>query len=164
MTISEPGALSASLIMGRCNAFVASKSHIPILPLANYNNWQQTDTFMKRWTQHKFFVLLLGIFLTLSMGLSNVAASTMTLNMPMMSSMMSDMGRSSHNDCGDCGSTGSKVVICTAGCIASVPVVLAQVAISIPTITLLSFAPPAFRLTSRTYPPDPYPPRSLDLA
>ena len=143
---------------------MASKSHIPTLPLANCNNRQQTAIVMKRWTQHKFFILLLGVFVTLSMGLSNVAANTMTLKMPMTSAMASDMGSSGQKDCGDCGSTDSKAMVCAAGCIASVPVVLGQVTISTAKTTLLSFEPLVFRLTSRNYPPDPYPPRPIDLA
>ena len=136
----------------------------PLYLLTYWNNRQQTVIVMKHWTQHKFFILLLGVFVTLSMGLSNVAANTMTLKMPMSSSMRSDMGIKSQKDCGDCGSTDSKAMVCAAGCIASVPVVLAQVTISTTKTILLSFAPLVVRLTSRNYPPDPYPPRPIDLA
>ena len=118
---------------------------------------------MNRWTRHRLFVLLLGVFVTLSMGLSNVAANTMTLKMPMTSAMMSDMGASGKKDCGDCGAADSKAMICTAGCIASVPVILTQVEVSITKTAPLLFTPLVLRLTSLTYPPDPYPPRTSDI-
>ena len=119
---------------------------------------------MKHWTQHKFFILLLGVFVTLSMSLSNVAANTMTFKMPMTSAMASDMGSSSQKDCGDCGSTDSKAMVCNSGCIGSVPMMLVQVAVSTPKTTPLSFASLVSRLISRNYPPDPYPPRPFNLA
>ena len=97
------------------------------------------------------------------MGLSNVAASTMNLKMPMTSTMMSDMGASGKKDCGDCGGTDSKVMVCAAGCIASVPVILTQVEVSITKTAPLLFTPLVLRLTSLTYPPDPYPPRTSDI-
>ena len=125
---------------------LASKSHIRLLPLAKRNKRQHTVIVMNRWTRHRLFILLLGVFVTLSMGLSNVVANTMTLKMPMTSAMASDMGASGKKDCGDCGSTDSKAMICTAGCIASVPVVLGQVEVSATTTVPLLFAPLVFRL------------------
>ena len=118
---------------------------------------------MNRWTRHKIFILLLGVFVTLSMSLSNVAANTMTLTMPMTSAMMSDMGASGQKDCGGCGGTDSKAMVCAAGYVASVPTVLDQIDISRTKVTLLSFPAKALRLTSLTYPPDPYPPRTSDI-
>ena len=118
---------------------------------------------MNHWTRHKIFILLLGVFVTLSMGLSNVAANTMTLKMPMTSAMMSDMADSGKKDCGGCGGTDSKAMVCAAGCIASVPVILGQINISHTKVTLLSFPAKVLRLTSRAYPPDPYPPRTSDI-
>ena len=118
---------------------------------------------MNCWTRHRLFVLLLGVFVTLSMGLSNVAAGTMTLKMPMTSAMTSDMGASGKKDCGDCGAADSKAMICTAGCVASMPVILTQVEVSTAETMASLFAPLFLRLTSLTYPPDPYPPRFSDI-
>ena len=118
--------------------------------------------------RHKILVMLLGLFVTFSMGLSNVAAGTMTLKMPMTSEMASSMslgmsGDSSQKDCGGCGGTDSMAMVCGAGYVASVPAELDQIDISRTKITLLSFSAKALRLTSLTYPPDPYPPRSSDF-
>ena len=123
---------------------------------------------MNHWTRNKFFILLLGVFITLSMGLSNVTANTMTLKMPMTSEMASGMssgmsGGGGQKDCGGCGGTDSKGMVCAAGYVASVPAVLNQIDISRTEVTLLSFSAKALRLTSRTYPPDPYPPRTSDI-
>ena len=123
---------------------------------------------MNRWTRHKIFILLLGVFVTLSMSLSNVAANTMTLKMPMTSEMASSMSSGMSGDggqkgCGGCGGTDSKAMVCAAGYVASVPAVLDQIDISRTNVTLLSFSAKALRLISRTYPPDPYPPRTSDI-
>ena len=144
-------------------SILASKSHILVSPLAKRNKGQHTVIVMNSWTRHKFFILLLGVFVTLSMGLSNVEASTMTFKMVTTSEMASSMGDSSQKDCGGCGSTDSKAMVCVAGCIASVPVILDQAVISATKIAPLLFAPLVLRLTSLTYPPDPYPPRSSDI-
>ena len=114
--------------------------------------------------RHKVIALLLGIFVTLGMGLSNVEASTMTLKMTTSSEIVSVMGEIGHKNCSDCQGTNSKTMACTAGCTASVPVVFGQVEISSATITHEVFPALDFRLTSRAYPPDPYPPRTSDIA
>ena len=150
------------------NVSVASKSHIQPVALANSDKWKQSDLSMNHWTRNKFFILLLGVFVTLSIGLSNVAANTMTLKMPMTSEMASSMssgmsGDSGKKDCGDCGGTDSKAMLCAAGYVASVPAVLDQIDILRTKVTLLSFPAKALRLTSRAYPPDPYPPRTSDI-
>ena len=147
---------------------MASKSHIQPVALANSDKWKQSDLSMNHWTRNKFFILLLGVFVTLSMGLSNVAANTMTLKMPMTSEMASSMssgmsGDSGQKDCGGCGGTDSKAMVCAAGFVASVPAVLDQIDISRTKVTLLSFSAKALRLTSLTDPPDPYPPRTSDI-
>ena len=142
---------------------MASKSHILVSPLAKHNKRQHTVIVMNRPLKHRLFILLLGVFVTLSMGLSNVAANTMTLRMPMTSAMMSDMGASGKKDCGDCGGTDSKAMVCVAGCVASVPAVWSEIDISRTRVTLLSFSAKVLRLTSRAYPPDPYPPRTSDI-
>ena len=95
------------------------------------------------------------------MSLSNVAAGTMTLKMPMTSEMSS--GMSGDGGQKDCGGNDSKAMVCAAGYVASVPTVLSQIDISSAKVTLLSFSAKALRLTSRTYPPDPYPPRTSDI-
>ena len=137
-------------------------------PLAKRSKRQHSVIVMNRWTRHRLFVLLLGVFVTLSMGLSNVAASTMNLKMPMTSEMASSMssgmsGDSGQKDCGGCGGTDSKAMVCAAGYVASVPTVLSQIDISSAKVTLLSFSAKALRLTSLTYPPDPYPPRTSEI-
>ena len=116
---------------------------------------------MRRWTHHKILVLLLGVFVTLGMGLSTVQANNMAFKM----TMTSEMGNIGHSDCGGCASSGdnAKTMACMPGCVASVPALLPQAGVTEFSLSPVSFPLRSFRLTSRVYPPDPYPPRFSDL-
>ena len=116
---------------------------------------------MSHWTRHKILILLLGVFVTLGMGLSAVQANTMAFKM----TMTSEMGSSGHGDCGGCGNAGgdAKAMVCMPGCIVSVPALLPRAGVAELSLSPVSFPPQNFLLTSRAYPPDPYPPRFSDL-
>lgn len=68
---------------------------------------------MNRASFRQVLVLLLGIFVTLGMGLSVVQASTMNLK---MANMASEMGISGDDNCRDCGNLGDAkgMVACVA--------------------------------------------------
>ena len=112
---------------------------------------------MNRWTRHKIFVLLLGVFVALGMGLSAVQANTMAFKM----TMTSEMGSTGHGDCGGCGNGGNtaKAMVCMPTCVASVPALLPQADAKEFAPSPAKFPLREFLLTSRVYPPDPYPPR-----
>ena len=113
---------------------------------------------MNRWTRHKILVLLLGVFITLSMGLSGVQANTMAFKM----AMPSEMG--SNGDCGGCGGgDNAKAMVCMPGCVASVPALLPQTSAAGLSLSPVTFTLRDLLLSSRAYPPDPYPPRHVDL-
>ena len=116
---------------------------------------------MSRWARHKILVLLLGVFVTLGMGLSAVQASTMAFKMP----MSSEMGSTGHGNCGGCGASGddAKAMVCMPACVAPVPALLPQADAKELAPSPVAFPLQEFLLTSRAYPPDPYPPRPNDL-
>ena len=101
-------------------------------------------------------VLLLGVFVTLGMGLSTVQANTMAFKM----TMTSEMGSS---DCGGCGGDGAKAMVCMPGCVVSVPALLSQADASGFSLPPVSFRLQNFLMISRAYPPDPYPPKFSDI-
>ena len=116
---------------------------------------------MTHWTCRKIMVLLLGVFVTLGMGLSTVQASTMAFKM----TMTSEMGSSDHSDCGGCGSggDGAKAMVCMPGCVVSVPALPSQADATGLSLPPVSFRLQNFLMISRVYPPDPYPPRFSDI-
>ena len=116
---------------------------------------------MNRWTHKKILVLLIGVFVTLNMGLATVQANTMAFKM----TMTSDMENMGHSDCGGCVSSGdnAKTIVCMPGCVASIPAVLPQAGVTQFSLSTVSFPLRNFRLTSRAYPPDPHPPKFSDL-
>ena len=117
---------------------------------------------MSRWTRHKILVLLLGVFVTLGMGLSAVQANTMAFKM----TMSSEMASTGHGDCGGCGGGGdnAKAMVCMPACVASVPALLPQADVKEFAPSPVTFPLRELLLTSRVYPPDPYPPRFSDLS
>ena len=104
-------------------------------------------------------VLLLGVFVTLGMGLSTVQANTMAFKM----TMTSEMGSTGHSDCGGCGGDGAKAMVCMPGCVVSVSALPSQADAAGLSLTPVSFRLQDFLMISRVYPPDPYPPRFSDL-
>ena len=116
---------------------------------------------MSRWTCHKIIVLLVGVFVTLGMGLSAVQANTMAFKMTITSGMAS----TGHGDCSGCGSgDNAKAMVCVPGCVASVPALLPQADAKAFTPSPVRYRLRELLLTSRVYPPDPYPPRFSDLS
>ena len=111
--------------------------------------------------RHKISVILLGLFVTLGMGLSVVRANTMSIDM----AMSDGMGTSHKSDCNDCINTKglAKTMVCTAGCIASAPILLSSADFTKAALTAVTSQRLYLPLYSRAYPPDPYPPRYSDL-
>ena len=118
--------------------------------------------------RHKILVILLGLFVSMGMSLSVVHANIMVVDVAMTDGMtkMNGMGSNSKNPCNDClaGKNMTKGMVCVAGCVAAVP--LEQTTTDHFESTLANVEPSLFFGSphSWTYPPDPYPPISLDLA
>jgi hypothetical protein len=121
------------------------------------------QAMMTRSSWRLTLALLLAVFVTAGLGLSAVQVSDMAIKMGMSSSMDMPGG-----DCASCpgeGPDGSGVVPCTSACL--VPVLalvpqglVADVAVSLPRLSPAHY----LSLHWRQSPPDPYPPRSSDLA
>lgn len=110
----------------------------------------------------KVAIVLLAIFVTASVSLSAVGASTMSYNMDKMA-MSSDLN--DHGDCPACPAANddanASLVICEAVCLTPLIVLLSQFhsLSAVPTsIVFLSGQP---ILYGRAFTPDPYPPRSI---
>lgn len=73
---------------------------------------------MNRASFRQVFVLLLGIFVTLGMGLSVVQASTMTHKMESMASEMSMPGGDNCNACGKLGDVKGMAACAASACVA----------------------------------------------
>ena len=157
---SEPSETvqSASVNVTTWFTAMASKSHIPTLPLANRNKRQQTVIVMKHWTRHTLFIFLLGVFVTLGMGLSVVKANTMSIEM----AMADGMGIAHKSDCNDCINSKAlgKTTVCAASCMASAPTLLSPADFTMAALTTPASPRIYLPLHSRAYPPDPYPPRT----
>jgi hypothetical protein len=118
--------------------------------------------------RHKILIFLLGLFVTLGMGLSVVHSNIMIVDVAMSDGMgkMDAMGSNSKGPCNDCldGKNMTKGMVCVAGCLATVP--LEQTTTDHAEAALLIVEPSLYvgLPKSRDYPPDPYPPRPFDLA
>ena len=118
--------------------------------------------------RHKIFVILLGLFVTLGMGMTVVHSNLMAIDVATADSMTKtgNMGANSKSPCNDCldGKNMTKGVNCVAGCVAVVHLVQPATdhfqSAWVEVEPLPSFGTPL----SQNYPPDPYPPRFLDLA
>lgn len=118
---------------------------------------------MSRWSARQIVVLLLAVFVAVGLGLSAVQAGDMTVKM----AMASDMADSSHEDCQGCpmdGGDDGAMASCSLACTAPVSALLPKA----PTVATTSAPRPRLAaypvLSGRTARPDPYPPRSSDLA
>ena len=118
--------------------------------------------------RHKILVILLGLCVTLGMGLSVVHANIMTVDVAMANGMtkMDGMGSTSKSPCDDCldGKNMTMGTVCVAGCVAAVP--LEQTTTDHFKSALADVEPSLYFGSphSQAYPPDPYPPRSLAFA
>lgn len=72
---------------------------------------------MKRAPFRQVFILLLGLFVTLGMGLSAVQASAMSFKMLDMAPGMSAPGVGECNDCGSPGDSRGLAACVTSGCV-----------------------------------------------
>jgi hypothetical protein len=111
----------------------------------------------------RIFAVLLAVFVTLGLSLTIAQAS----NMPMKMYMVSGMSQSGHGDFHDCDSGAAdktKAMICAAVCAASIFATLPQVEpmALVEIMTTLALPEDEFLIGSRS-PPDPYPPRSVDI-
>lgn len=118
-------------------------------------------TAMKLWSARQLVTLFLAVFVTVGLSLSAVQASGMTVKM----AMASDMGSSGHDGCQGCPSDdGTKAISCTATCVAPVLAVLPEsesVMLVHKTVSVVTRYP---LLHGKTSPPEPYPPRPIDIA
>jgi hypothetical protein len=116
---------------------------------------------MKHWSSRRIVALVLGVFLALEMSLSAVQASEMAVQM----AMASDAGASGQGDCDGCGSDddAANAVACSSvlncSSVALLPVECGLAVIK-PAKLFIPISGVARDLTA---PPDPYPPKSLDL-
>ena len=118
---------------------------------------------MKHWSSRQFISLFLGVFLALGMSLSAVQASEMAVQM----AMAGDADMSGQGDCDGCGGNGDDsidAVTCApvlncSGMAALLPAAGGLVA----TQTIKQVTPVSSVARDLTAPPDPYPPRSLNL-
>ena len=118
---------------------------------------------MKCASFRQVFVLLLGIFVTLGMGLFAVQANTMNIKMMDMAPGMGVSGVGSCDDCGSPGDSKGMAVCVTPGCVA-------PVAAHVPSMQALNItSEPAqhlhldLALPGRDSGPDPYPPRTSNI-
>lgn len=114
---------------------------------------------MKHWSSRQFIALFLGVLLALGMSLSAVQASEMAVQMV----MTSDAGASGQGDCDGCDDSADAVtctpVLSCSGMAALLPAAGGfTVAQAIKQVTPVSGV-----ARDLIAPPDPYPPRSLDL-
>jgi len=114
-------------------------------------------------TARRVFVLLLGVFVTLSVSLSAIQSSGMSAKI----SMAAEMGTAGDRDCNPCDSGsdgGAKAVGCDAICVPPVVAVLpeADPAKIVALTKNLSLPRDALLLLGNTSSLDPYPPRPND--
>lgn len=111
----------------------------------------------------QIFALMLAVFVTLGLSLSVVGASAMAAKM----ATSSHMSASVYSDCHDCDgghSDKGKPMVCTVGCVSPVSVVFPHIGQATIPWTGMKLLPPKIALLfGSTAPPDPYPPRSIDL-
>ena len=114
---------------------------------------------MRHWTARRITVCMLGLILSLGMGLSAVQANSMTVEM----ALAGDADVSNDGGCMGCGDDTASSGSCYSMCASSV--------FSMPPSTMLpsrieskaSFLPDTRSLRSTNISPDPHPPRSTFL-
>ncbi|MFG1413560.1 hypothetical protein V5G24_20840 [Xanthobacter sp. VTT E-85241] len=118
---------------------------------------------MKLWSARKLVALFLAVFVTVGTSLSAVQVSDMTVKM----AMASDMGGSGHDGCPGCpaggGDDGMKAISCTAVCVIPVLAVLPHAEPVMLVHKTVSFITRYRLLHGKTSPPEPYPPRPVDI-
>lgn len=115
---------------------------------------------MKHWSSRQIIALFLGVFLALGMSLSAVQAGEMAVQM----AMAGDVDMSGQGDCDGCGDDSVDAVTCSpmlscSGMAALLPAAGGLVA----TQTIKQVTPVSGVARDLTAPPDPYPPKSLNL-
>jgi hypothetical protein len=118
---------------------------------------------MKTWSARQLIAIFLAVFVTMGMSLSAVQATDMTAKM----AMASDMGGPGNDGCQGCPAggddSGMKAMTCTPICVAPVMAVLPYAEPVMLVHKPVSFIAQYPLLRGRTSPPDPYPPRSIDI-
>jgi hypothetical protein len=118
---------------------------------------------MRYWSARQILVLLLAVFAAAGMGLSVVQVSDMTLEM----AMSSDMDAMADSGCQGCPTNddgGAKFASCSPICTSLGTALLPQALVTTAAPASHASAQRYSLLVGRTSMPDPYPPRSLDLA
>lgn len=172
----DPLAPYSARILGSayCEPVAANRAvdrdHSPVMPLVFHGHcWHLPDT-MPRWSSRQMIALFLGLFVGLSLSLSAVQASIMTAKMASSSDKMasvSEMVSSGHGDCNGCGGDQSttKAMPCASFCVPSVFAIGVPLTASMaaPMTVMARIMTADVFLAGKTPPPDPYPPRSIDL-
>lgn len=119
---------------------------------------------MKHRAARRIVALCLGVFLALGMSLSAVQAGEMAVQMAMMTSDAGASGQSDCDGCGDSGDDRADALTCSpalncSGMTAVLPTGLGLAA----TGTTKLIIPVSGAARDLIAPPDPYPPRSLDV-
>lgn len=117
---------------------------------------------MTNWSLRRIFALMLAVFVTVGLNASVVQASDMALKM----SASSGMSVNSHGDCHTCdggNSDKSKPMVCTVACVAPVLIAVPEVGQAIFPVAAKLVPDKADLLVGGISPPDPFPPRSIDL-
>jgi hypothetical protein len=118
-----------------------------------------------KWSARQMLTLFLAVFVTLGVSGAVAHANSMAANMATASSM--DMGGSGHDGCSACpkgGDHGSNATTCSPICVAPVLAMLPQGSTPLPIQAASAFTILQLSFFGRTSPPEPYPPRPLDLA
>ena len=118
---------------------------------------------MKLWSARQLVALFLAVFVTVGTSLSAAQASDMTVKME----MAFDMGGSGHDPCQGCpaggGDDGMKAISCAAICVAPMLAVLPLAEPVMLVHKTVSFMARYPLLNGKASPPEPYPPRPIEI-
>ncbi|KUM28226.1 hypothetical protein AU467_35015 [Mesorhizobium loti] len=117
---------------------------------------------MTNWSLRQAFALILTVFVTVGLSASVVQANEMAVKM----ATSYGMSVNGHDNCHNCGGGDfgkSKPMVCTVACVAPVFIAVPQVGPTIFQDSGKLFPAKIALLVGSTSPPDPFPPRSIDL-
>lgn len=120
---------------------------------------------MVRSSTRRIAALLLGIFLALGMGFTDIYASTMPGAMSVTNGMaMGDTGRMDCDPCGGAGNEGMQGGDCSAVCVGQTLALSPSGSTDTALRSRQPLLPPAVPLSGRMSAPDPHPPKTIRLA
>lgn len=116
---------------------------------------------MRLWSPRQLITLFLAVFVTVGLSLSAVQASGMIVKM----AMASDMESSGHDRCQGCPSDDdTNAISCIATCAVPVLALLPEAESGMLVHKSVSAVTCYPLLHGKTSPPEPYPPRPVDIA